>query len=98
MVDKPFKKKYPSVVEVYMQTYYQGLSERKRRHYAAIESLKLGWGGQTYIVELLGLTQKTLRKGIQEIRNEIENQAFDPNRERKVGGGRKFFLSKNLVG
>ena len=97
MEDKPFKKKYPSVVEVYMQTYYQGLPERKRRHYAAIESLKLGWGGQTYIVELLGLTQKTLRKGIREVSNATANQAFDSNRERKVGGGRKFFLSKNQI-
>jgi hypothetical protein len=95
MVDKPFKKKYPSVVEAYMQTYYRGLSERKRRHYAAIEALKFDWGGRTYIGELLGLTQKTLRKGIAEVTDALETSQFDASRDRKVGGGRKFFLSKN---
>jgi hypothetical protein len=92
---KPFKKKYSASVEAYMRLYYKTLSERNRRHYAAIESLKFDWGGKTYIGELLGLTQKTLRKGIREVTDPLENQAFGASRERKIGGGRKFFLSKN---
>ena len=29
-----------------MQRYYQSLSEKDRRRYAAVEALKLGWGGK----------------------------------------------------
>jgi hypothetical protein len=44
---------------------------------------------------LFGLTQKTLRKGLKEIKNPEENASFGTARQRKVGGGPKFFLSKN---
>lgn len=89
---KPFKNKYPAVVEVRMQTYYESLSERNRRQYAAIESIKLDWGGQTYICNLFHLSQKTLRKGIEEVNNPLKNADLDPNRQRKPGGGRKVFF------
>jgi hypothetical protein len=31
-----------------MVNFYNTLSEKDRRRYAAIEALKLGWGGTTY--------------------------------------------------
>jgi hypothetical protein len=40
---------YPSQVEQQMQQFYHSLSEKDRRRYAAIEAVKLGWGGITYI-------------------------------------------------
>jgi len=40
---------YPKKIEVLMQLHYCRLSERDRRQYAALESIKLGWGGVTYI-------------------------------------------------
>jgi hypothetical protein len=95
---KPFKNKYPAVVEVTMQTYYERLSERNRRQYAAIEAIKLDWGGRTYIGQLLNLSQKTLRKGIEEVQNPLEKADWPPNQQRKPGGGRKvFFLSSPNV-
>ena len=36
-------------IESQMQLYFASLSERDKRHYAALESVKLGHGGQTYI-------------------------------------------------
>ncbi len=88
---------YPSSVKATMKSYYSHLLERQRRQYAAVESLKLGWGGQTYICDLFDLTHKTLRKGISEIKNSEENAAFGTVRQRKIGGGPKFFLSKSQV-
>ncbi len=35
-----------------MKKLYNSLSEKDRRRYAAIEALKLGWGGISYISEL----------------------------------------------
>lgn len=86
---------YPESIKEYMKAYYGQLPERSRRQYAALESLKLGWGGQTYICNLFGLTQKTLRKGISEIENPTENERFGTTRQRKIGGGPKFFLPKS---
>ncbi len=40
---------YPAPIEAQMQQYYQSLSEKDRRRYAAIEAVKLGYGGQVYI-------------------------------------------------
>jgi hypothetical protein len=89
---KPFKNKYPAIVEVTMQTYYESLSERNRRQYAAIEAIKFDWGGRTYIGQLLNLSQKTLRKGIEEVQNPPAPMDWDPKRQRKPGGGRKVFF------
>ena len=35
---------YPSLVKKRMKSFYRSLNERDRRHYAAIEALKLGHG------------------------------------------------------
>jgi hypothetical protein len=36
---------YPAPIEAQMQRYYQSLSEKDRRRYAAVEAVKLGYGG-----------------------------------------------------
>ncbi len=36
----------PSEVEVQMQRYYKSLSQKDHRLYAAIEAVKVGYGGQ----------------------------------------------------
>ena len=38
---------YSSEIEQRMQQLYQSLSEKDRRRYAAVEALKLGWGGKS---------------------------------------------------
>jgi hypothetical protein len=67
-----------------MQLHYSRLPEKSRRQYAALESLKLGRGGTTYIGKALRVDRKTIQQGIKEL------QIFTPSdRQRKIGGGRK---------
>jgi hypothetical protein len=77
---------YPAEIEVQMQRYYQSLSERDRRRYAAIEAVKLGYGGQAYIRRLFGCHHETLALGMAELEDET---ALKRERIRQVGGGRK---------
>ncbi len=46
-----------------MLRYYSGLKEKDRRHYAALEAQKLGYGGKRYISGLLDVSRKTILKG-----------------------------------
>lgn len=71
-----------------MQLHYSRLSEKDRRQYAALESLKLGRGGITYISDILGIDRKTLLQGRKELTGDLPNP-LPQNRQRRVGGGRK---------
>jgi transcriptional regulator NrdR family protein len=77
---------YPAEIEAQMQRYYQSLSEKDRRRYAAIEAVKLGYGGQAYIRRLFGCHHETLALGTAELEDEA---ALKRERIRQVGGGRK---------
>jgi hypothetical protein len=77
---------YPAPIEAQMQRYYQSLSEKDRRRYAAIEAVKLGYGGQVYIRRLFGCHHETLALGFAELEDET---ALEQDRIRQVGGGRK---------
>jgi hypothetical protein len=77
---------YPAAIEVQMQRYYQSLCEKDRRRYAAIEAVKLGYGGQAYIRRLFGCHHETLTLGMTELEDET---ALEQERIRQVGGGRK---------
>ncbi len=71
-----------------MQLHFSRLSEKGRRQYAALESLKLGRGGTTFISKVLGVDRKTILQGIKELKEELVD--FTPSdRQRKMGGGRK---------
>ena len=50
-----------------MKKFYNSLSEKDKRRYAAIEAQKLGWGGISYIIKLLGCTRNTIVRGIKEL-------------------------------
>jgi hypothetical protein len=73
---------YPPNVERQMKELYGSLNEKDRRRYAAVEAAKLGYGGQTYIVELFGCDYKTLRRGLEEL---DEPPDLPPGRIRKKG-------------
>lgn len=77
---------YPFKVEQQMQQFYHSLSEKDRRRYAAIEAVKLGWGGITYISQLFGCDYYTIRFGIEELDDE---SAMNMSEIRRSGGGRK---------
>jgi len=69
-----------------MQRLYHSLSEKDRRRYAAIEALKLGWGGITYISQIFGCDYYTIRFGMEELDSE---DAMNMSEIRRPGGGRK---------
>lgn len=77
---------YPDEIEEQMQWYYQSLSEKDRRRYAAIEAVKLGYGGITYISQLLGCDYYTIRFGMYELKDE---DSLSITSIRRSGGGRK---------
>ena len=69
-----------------MQRLYHSLSEKDRRRYAAIEALKLGWGGITYVSQLFGCDYYTIRFGMEELDS---SAAMHMSEIRRSGGGRK---------
>ena len=71
-----------------MQLHYSRLSEKDRRQYAALESLKLERGGITYISKVLGVDRKTILQGRKELTEELD-VFIPPGRQRRAGGGRK---------
>ena len=72
-----------------MQLHYSHLSEKDRRHYAALESLKLGRGGTTYISKLLCVDRNTIIQGRKELIIALEFSPLPQRKQRKAGGGRK---------
>lgn len=73
----------PGVCE-HMKAFYESLSEKDRRRYAAVEAEKLGHGGLEYIASVLGCDAKTIRHG----RSDLEQLPADEaaGRTRKKGG------------
>src|SRR3990170_2334819 len=78
-----------AVVE-WIQSKYENLSgdleERARRRLAAVEALSLGRGGIAAVARATGISDRTIRNGIRELR---EGDAPPSGRQRRVGGGRK---------
>lgn len=77
-------------IERQMQWYYQSLSEKDRRRYAAIEASKLGYGGINYISKLLKCNYRTIAKGSEELN---DSSVMSSPRIRRSGGGRKQALA-----
>ena len=84
-------KHYSDEIEERMQIFYESLSEKDRRRYAAIETLKLPFGGQTYISDVLGCDTKTIQQGLSDLENKKE---IKKKRIRDEGGGKKSLLEK----
>jgi hypothetical protein len=79
-------KPYSPEIETQMQKFYQSLSEKDSRRYAAIEALKLGYGGISYLSKLLGCNYRTITFGMEELTDE---EAMSLDSIRRSGGGRK---------
>jgi len=82
------KEEFSEKMVMLMQLHYSRLSEKDRRQYAALESLKLGRGGTTYISKILGADRKTILQGIKELTLDLPDPV-PPGKQRKAGGGRK---------
>ena len=81
---------YLAEVEQQMQRFYDSLSEKDRRRYAAVEALKLGRGGVSYISRLLRCDDEAMQLGRRELEAE---EPLSQRRIRSVGGGRKSSLA-----
>jgi transposase len=62
------------------------LDERGRRRWAAVEARSLGRGGITAVAKATGLSDRTVRTGMGELRAGVRLPA---GRQRQAGGGRK---------
>lgn len=62
--------RYDIEVEDRMKIFYDSLSEKDKRRYAAVESMKLPYGGQSYISEILECDPKTIQQGLSELSDE----------------------------
>lgn len=62
------------------------LDERGTRRWAAAEAMSIGWGGVTAVAKATGISDRTIRTGIAEIK---ANAPLEPGRQRRPGGGRK---------
>ncbi len=82
-------KPYTPEIEAGMRAFFQSLSEKDRRRYAAIEASKLGHGAQSYLAAVLGCERHTVATGIAELRDPA---AFELSGIRQPGGGRKSSL------
>ena len=81
---------YPLEIETQMRNFYQSLSEKDRRRYAAIEAKKLGFGGISYICRVLRCNDRTIVRGMSELEKPLPE---DEKRIRLPGGGRKSVLT-----
>ena len=76
---------YTAQVERKMKRFFDWLSEKDRRRYAAVEAAKLGHGGVEYVAHVLRCDPKTIRQGMQDL-EEPQDQAA--GRVRKKGGSK----------
>jgi hypothetical protein len=90
-IAKEVFQKYSEEREEQMRRFYGNLSEKEKRSYAALETEKLGYGGQKYICVLLGCSPTTLRVGREEL---LHGSSTPEKRVRRSGGGRKKIREK----
>jgi hypothetical protein len=78
-----------------MNLFMSRLNEQQRRWYAALETKKAGHGGATLLAKVTGLSVETIRRGRDELDNELEDRPVD--RVRKPGGGRQAVEKKRRM-
>jgi hypothetical protein len=69
-----------------MNLFLSRLDEQQRRWYAALEARKLGRGGMTSMSQITGMSVDTIRRGRDELDEELAGRPVD--RVRLPGGGR----------
>jgi hypothetical protein len=69
------------------------LDEQQRRWYAALESAKIGHGGDSFVSRVTGLHVDTIRRGREELAASLEGRPTD--RVRLPGGGRPALEQKS---
>ncbi len=82
-----FQRRYVEATERQMRAFYETLSEKDGRRYAAVEAAKLGHGGIEYVAGVLGCSRRTIERAKRELEKLPDDEAKD--RIRRKGAGRK---------
>ena len=69
-----------------MNLFLSRLDEQQRRWYVAMESNRIGEGGDRLLSQIAGMDVKTIRRGRQDLESDLADQST--GRIRKPGGGR----------
>jgi hypothetical protein len=69
-----------------MNLFVRRLDEQQRRWYVALESERIGHGGDRLLAQITGLDEKTIRRGRRELAADLAERPAD--RVRRPGGGR----------
>ena len=82
-----FAKEWDTAIEKNLRDFYDTLSEKERRRFAAVQARQLGHGGVTYLAKVLGCSRRTIKRG----RAELDHLPYDPaaGQVRRPGAGRK---------
>lgn len=80
----------PDELKAAIILFFSLLDEQQRRLYAALESFKLGYGGDRKMADILGLDVSTVARG----RRELLEHDVKVDRVRRVGAGRKLIEKK----
>lgn len=75
-----------------MNLFFSRLDEQQKRWYAAIESDRIGWGGDTLLSRITGISRRTIRQGCKELDESLATRIA--NRVRLPGGGRRLLEVK----
>ena len=68
------------------------LDEAQRRWYVALESNRIGHGGDRLLSQITGMDEKTIRRGREELAASLADYPTD--RVRQPGGGRSLIEKK----
>ena len=75
-----------------MNVFISRLDEAQRRWYVALESQRIGHGGDRLLAQMTGLDEATIRRGRTELQAELAD--CPPQRVRQPGAGRPLVEKK----
>ena len=75
-------------IEEEIKKFFNTLNEKEKRLYVAVEAIKIGYGGITYIAKIVNCSRKTVAVGMRELFS-LSDEKNVSNRIRLPGGGRK---------
>lgn len=78
---------WDTAVEKTVRDFYDTLSEKDQRRFAAVQARQLGHGGVKYMAEVVGCSRRTIERGLAEL--EVLPQDPAAGRIRRPGAGRK---------
>src|SRR5262245_9292401 len=69
-----------------MNVFLSRLNEQQRRWYLALESKKIGYGGDTLLSQITGMNVETIRRGRRELDAELVSRPVDRVRQKGSAG------------